>query len=159
MIPCSLLSGERPGADQQETLRTPRPPLSRGPGRPVFPEARAGQYFPAGWPQGLPRSLHLPPPALGPQQCVCKSLREHWLPRHRLAGSQVWCYGSCTSQEGWQEGLVNPLEKAPWLTERSGCLLPQGHGTPYPRVFQASLVPQCSAHTPSMLGLGSQLGL
>lgn len=78
------------------------------------PGGVSGSVPPSWVAQGLPRSLHSlypppSPPCLRLQQCICKSPRELWLPRHRLAGSQGWCSGSRTSQMGWQQGSVNPL--------------------------------------------------
>lgn len=94
-------------------------------------------------PGSLQRPLP-PSPALGPQQCACKSLKEHRLSGHRLAGSQGWCSGSCSSQTGGRKVLLIPWEKAPWQAEKRCCLhpaLPQGHGTPSPRSARQALRP------------------
>lgn len=78
-----------------------------------------------------------------------------WPPKRRLAGSQGWCSGSCTSQRGGRKALLIPWEKARWQTEQSECLPsahpPWGGGawTPHtPESFGLGFMPQCSAHSP-----------
>lgn len=68
-----------------------------------------------------------------------------WPPKRRLAGSQGWCSGSCTSQRGGRKALLIPWEKARWQTEQSECLPsappPRGGGmdSTHARVFWAGL--------------------
>lgn len=146
----------REGGDKpQGTLLTPFP-LSHGPGRRISPEAGAGRIAGLVFPSpGDSSEASDSLPALRSQQCVYKSLKEHWIPRHRLAGSQGWCSGSCSSQRGWQEGPVNPLGEGSLASreERLPVLSPtSGPRNTMPQIYQAGSVPWCSAHTPRGLG-------
>lgn len=154
--------GDKPTRDPPDSLSA----ISRRPGSPVSPEAGAGwssglvllSWVAPGAPQRhLPSSPYPKAPAMRLQ--VSEGARP---PKHRLAGSQGWCSGSCTSQRGGRKALLIPWEKDPWQTEKSECLpsaLTLGPWTPYPRVFQAGFTPQCYAHGLRVLGLGFQLGL
>jgi hypothetical protein len=119
----------------------------------------SGSLLPSWVAQGLPRGLYLPPPT--PAMCLQVSERALAL-RHRLAGSQGWCSGSCTSQMGWQEGPVNPpgesslAHRKKWLPAL--CPYPGAVEHHTPKSSGQTLCLHILASLLSMCGLGSQLG-